>query len=97
MNDSGEFQDVESICSGKLSPVPSRRAIVPSLCVMLSRDQSLRSDAWNLLGTSGNDFGSPRAVIDSSSTPYQGMPHSWNQCATGGNPVRDCTGKPTCR
>ena len=39
MNDSGELQDVESICSGKLSRVPSQPAIVPSLCGMLSRDQ----------------------------------------------------------
>ena len=54
MHDSREFQEVESICSGKLSHVPSQPAVVPSLCVMLSRDQSLRSDAWNLLGTSGN-------------------------------------------
>ena len=26
------------------------------------------------------------------STPYQGMFHSWNQSATGGNPVRESTG-----
>ena len=30
MNDSREFQDVESICSGKLSHVPSQPAVVPS-------------------------------------------------------------------
>ena len=60
---------------------------------MLSRDQSLRSDTWNLLGTSGHVFDSPCAVIDSSSTPYQGMLHSWNQSATGENQVRDSTGK----
>ena len=55
---------------------------------------SLRSDTWNLLGTSVNVFDSPRAVIDSSSNPCQCMLPSWNQRATGGNPVRDCTGKP---
>ena len=44
MNDSREFQDVESICGGKLSHVPSQPAIVPSLYGMLSRDQSLRPD-----------------------------------------------------
>ena len=54
MNDSTEFQDVESMCSGKLSHVPSQPAIVPSPCGLLSRDQSLRPDTWNLLGTSGN-------------------------------------------
>ena len=71
MNDTGEFQDAESICSGiKLSHFPSQVAIDASSCGMLERDQSLRSDTWNLLGTSGNVFGSQRAVIDSPSTPY---------------------------
>ena len=78
MSDSGEFQDVESICSGKLSHVPSQPAFVPSLCGMLSRDQSLRPDTWNLLGTPGNVFDSPRAVINSPSTPCQWTLHSWN-------------------
>ena len=96
LDDSREFQDVESICSGKLSHVPSQPAIVPSLGGMLSRDPSLRPDTWHLLGTSGNVFGSPRAVIDSSSTTYQGMLHSWNQSATGENPEREST-KETCR
>ena len=59
MNDSGAFQDVEPICSGKLSHVPSQSAVVPSPRSMLSRDQSLRLDTWNLLGTSGNVFDSP--------------------------------------
>ena len=44
VNDSREFQDAESICSGKLAHVPSQPLIVPSLCGMLSRDQSLRPD-----------------------------------------------------
>ena len=39
MSDSREFPDVESICSGKLSCVPSQLANVPSLCGMLSLDQ----------------------------------------------------------
>ena len=56
-----------------------------------------KSDTWNLLGTSGSVFGSLRAVIESSSTPHQGMLHSWNQSATGGNPVRDGAGKPVVR
>ena len=63
LNDSREIQDVESICTGRLSHVPSQPAIVPSLGVMLSRDQSLRTETWNLFGTSGNVFDSPRAVI----------------------------------
>ena len=68
-------------------------AIVPSLGRMLSRDQSLRPETWILLGTSGNVFDSPRAVIDSSPSPYQGMLHSWNQNAASENPVRESTGK----
>ena len=66
----------------------------PSLCGMLSRDQSLRSDTCNLLGTSGNFIDSPRAVIDSSSTPCQSVLRSSNQSATGENPARESTGKP---
>ena len=97
LNDPREFHDVESICTGKLSHVPSQPAIVPSLGGLLSRDPSLRHDTWNLLGTSGNVFGSQRAVIDSSSTLYQGMLRSLDQSAKGENPVRDSTGKPVAR
>ena len=69
MNNSREFQDGESsICSGKLSHVPSQPASVPSPCGMLSRDQSLRPDTWTLFGTSGNVCGSPprtrRLIVD---------------------------------
>ena len=52
--DSKAFQDIESICSGKLSHVPSQPAVVPSLRSMLSRDHSLQPDTWNLSGTQGN-------------------------------------------
>ena len=72
MNDSREFQDVESMRSGELSHVPSRPAIVPSLGGMLSRDPSVRLDTLKLLGISGNVLDSPRAPIDSSSTHYRG-------------------------
>ena len=83
INDSREVHDVESICSAKLFHVPSQLAIVPSLGGMLSRDPCLRPETWNLLGTSGNVFDSPRAVLDSSSTTYQGMLHSLDRSATG--------------
>ena len=49
MNDSRELHVVESICSGKLSHVPSQPAFVPSPGGMLRRDPSLRLDTWNLL------------------------------------------------
>ena len=74
----------------------SHATIVPSFGGMLSRDPSLRHDTRNLFGTSGNVFNSPRAVVDSSSTPYQGMLHSLNQSTTGENPVRE-TYRQTCR
>ena len=51
MNESGEFQEMESNYSGQLFHVPSQPAVVPSPRSMLSRDQSLRSDTWNLYGT----------------------------------------------
>ena len=51
MNDSKEFQDKESICSGKLS-----QSTVPSPRSMLSRDRSKPPDTWNLSGTQGNVF-----------------------------------------
>ena len=47
-----EFHAVESICSGKLSHVPSQPGIVPRLGGLRSRDPSLRHDA------SGNVFDS---------------------------------------
>ena len=71
INDSQEFQDIESIRSGKLSHVPRQPAVVPSPRAMSSRDQSLRPDTWNLSGTQGNVFGNPCEVIDSLQTPYQ--------------------------
>ena len=75
----------------KLINVPSRSAVVPSPRSM-SRDQSLRSDTWNLSGTQGYVFGHLRAIIDSSQTPHQGILHSTNQSATGGNTVQKSTG-----
>ena len=89
MNDSGEFQDVQSICTGKLSHVPSQPAVVASPCRMPTRDQSLRPETWNLFGTSGNVFDNPPAPIDSASTPQKRNASSlesycyiwWSQCS----------------
>ena len=69
MNDSREFQDVESIYSGKVSHVPSQPAVVPSPRSMLSHRETF--------------FGHPRGVIDSSQTLYQGILHSTSQSAAG--------------
>ena len=72
MNDSREFQDVESICSGKLSHVPSQRGS--------------RSKSSIYVMPQGNVFGHPRGVIDSSQTTCQGILLSTSQSAAGGNP-----------
>ena len=50
MNDSGEFQEVESNYSGRLSYVPSQPAGIPSSRSMLSCDERLPLDTWNTSG-----------------------------------------------
>ena len=56
MNDSGEFQYMESNYSGNISHVPSQPAVVPIPRSMLSRDRSMPFDTWNLSETQGNVF-----------------------------------------
>ena len=56
MNDSEEFQEVESNHSGRLSHVPSQPEVIPSSS-MLSRDKRLPFDSWNALGLQENVFG----------------------------------------
>ena len=49
VNDSGEFQEMESNHSGKISYVPSQQAVILSPRSMLSREKKrLPLDAWNL-------------------------------------------------
>ena len=50
MDDSEEFQEVESNHSGRLSHVPSQPAAIPSSRSMLSRDKCLPTDTWNTSG-----------------------------------------------
>ena len=50
MNDSREFQEVESNHSGRLSHVSSQPAAIPSSRSMLSRDKRLPLDTWNTSG-----------------------------------------------
>ena len=88
MNDSRE-----SNYSGKLSHVPSHPAVVPSPRSMLTRDQSMPPDTWNLSGTQGNMLGNPRAMFVSSQISYQGILHATNQSATGGVRVQRSTGR----
>ena len=98
MNDSVEFHDVESICSGKLSHVPSQPAIVASLGGLLSRDPSLRPDTWNLLRYIPKTFLTAHVretfdVIDTLSR-YASLFESKSDRR---KPVRERTGKPVAR
>ena len=50
MTDSGDFQEVESNYSGRLSYVSSQLAMIPSSRSLLSRDKRLPLDTWNTSG-----------------------------------------------
>ena len=54
MNSSGDFQDVESNYSGRLSHVSSQPVMIPSSRALLSRDKRLPLDTWNLTGVQEN-------------------------------------------
>ena len=54
MNDSGEFQEVESNYSVRLSCVYSQPAMIPSSRSTLSRDKRLPLDTWNTSGLQEN-------------------------------------------
>ena len=70
---------------------------IESICrSLLSRDQSLRSETWNVSGTQGNFLGNRRAVIVSLQIPYQEILHSTNPSATGGNTVQKSTRRTCC-
>ena len=56
MSDSGEFQEVESNYSGRLSYVPSQPVAIPSSRSMLSRDKRLPLDTWHTSGPQENVF-----------------------------------------
>ena len=78
MNDSGQFQEVESNHRGRLSHVPSQPEVTPSSSSMLSRDKRLPPNTWdaprlqeNVVGNQFSTFGSPR-------NPSQGI----HYCAT---------------
>ena len=57
MNDSGEFQEVESNYSGRLSYVSSQLVMIPSSRSLLSRDKRQPFDTWNAHGLQENVFG----------------------------------------
>ena len=65
MNDSGDFQDVESIFCGRLSHVSKQPAMIPSSRALLSRDKRLPLDTWNQSALQDNVFGNQLSTFDS--------------------------------
>ena len=65
MNDSGDFQEVESNYSGRLSHVSSQPAMIPSSRSMLSRDKRLPLNTWDSSGFKENVFGNQFSTFDS--------------------------------
>ena len=76
MSDSGEFQEVESNQSGRLSHVPSQPEVIPSSSSMLSRDKRLPFNTWNTLELQENVFGNQFSTRGSSRNPSQGIHHA---------------------
>ena len=66
MSSPGEFQDIESNYSGRLSHVPSQPEMIPSSRSLLSRDKRLPLDAWNQSGVQENVSGNQFSTFDSS-------------------------------
>ena len=62
MNVSRKFQDIESICSGQLSHVPSHTAVVPSLELLRAATKACNLIHGICLGHK-DVFGNPRAGI----------------------------------
>ena len=73
MNDSGEFQEVESNHSGRLSHGPSQPEVIPGSSSMLSRDKRLPFDTWNAPGLQENVFRNQFSTLGSPGNPPQGV------------------------
>ena len=65
MSDSGDFQDVESNYSGRLSHVSSLPAMIPSSLSVPSRSERLPPDTWNQSGLQEKVFGNQFSTFDS--------------------------------
>ena len=93
MNDSGDFQEVESNSSGRLSHVSSQPAMIPSSRSMLSRDKRLTLDTWNTSGLQENVFGNQFSTFDSPRDHHQGIHPCATQRERGSVPQATGTGK----
>ena len=76
LNDSREFQEVDPVCGGRLSHVPSKPAVILSPRGWSSCDQSIRPEERNPHGISGDVFGTPFASVNTVSTSCGRVPHS---------------------
>ena len=88
----GEFQEVESNLSARLSYVPSQPPAIPSSRSMLSRDKRLPLDTWNTSGPQEKVFGNQFSTFDSSRNHFQGIHHSVTPGAAGSIPAHIGTG-----
>ena len=75
MNDSGEFQEVESNYCGRLSHVPSQPEVIPSSSSMLSSDKRLPFDTSNASGLQENAFGNQFSTLGAPRNSCQGIHH----------------------
>ena len=73
MNDSGEFQEVESNHGGRLSHGPSQPEVIPSSSSMLSRDRRLLFDTWTSPGLQENVFGNQFSTVGAPGNHSQGI------------------------
>ena len=82
VNHSGDFQEVESNHSERLSHVPSQPSAIPSSRSMLSRDKRLPFDTLNAPGLQENVFGHQFSTFGSPRNPSQGIHDSTTQGET---------------
>ena len=86
VNDSGQFQEVESNYSGRLSYVSSQLAMIPSSRSMLSRDKRLPLDTWSTSGSQENVFGNHLFTFDSPRDHPRGIQSCASQSERGSVP-----------
>ena len=73
LNDSREFQEVESNFSGRLSYVSSQPAAISSSRSLLSRDKRPPLDTWNTSGLQENVFGNQFSTFGSPGNHPEGI------------------------
>ena len=93
LNDTGEFQEVESNYGGKFSHVPSQPARIPSPRSTPSGDKRLPLETWNTSGLLENVFGNHFSTFGSSQNHYQGIPPFMTPNAAGEAPELMSTGR----